>query len=294
MTARRPTPRVLVMGWDGVHYDELVLASTPSLDRVASQGFLRPVRVDERNPTISGPVWATVATGVHADRHRIRDNRLWGHALADYPDMMTVLHRERPELSTFAAAGWGPLTTKDQGGPVFGGATYRPGLPTGLENAVDGGYDAVETMDRAVTAQTAMELLTGDHALVFSYLVVADMVGHIEGVTPRYRAAIEQCDAQLGVLLAMIDARGTRRNEAWTVIVVTDHGHLDAGGHGGDHVHERTAWIAAAGPGIAPEGHVAEPHPRLGHADVGVHALHALGVEVDPRRRLDGHPFAQR
>jgi hypothetical protein len=35
-------------------------------------------------------------------------------------------------------------------------------------------------------------------------------------------------------------------------VVVTDHGHLDEGGHGGREPEVATAWAAAAGPGIRP------------------------------------------
>ena len=40
----------------------------------------------------------------------------------------------------------------------------------------------------------------------------------------------------------------------WTVVVVTDHGHLHRGGHGGREPEVATAWVAAAGPGIVPGG----------------------------------------
>ena len=45
-------------------------------------------------------------------------------------------------------------------------------------------------------------------------------------------------------------ASGPREN--WTIVVVTDHGHLDDGGHGGREPEVATAWAAAAGPGIRP------------------------------------------
>src|SRR6202050_380672 len=40
----------------------------------------------------------------------------------------------------------------------------------------------------------------------------------------------------------------------WTVVVVTDHGHLHRGGHGGREPEGATAWVAAARPGIEPGG----------------------------------------
>ena len=44
----------------------------------------------------------------------------------------------------------------------------------------------------------------------------------------------------------------TASEEPWTTVVVTDHGHLDRGGHGGREPEVATAWAAAAGPGIGP------------------------------------------
>ncbi|MGI8769459.1 MAG: alkaline phosphatase family protein, partial [Propionibacteriaceae bacterium] len=75
----------------------------------------------------------------------------------------------------------------------------------------------------------------------------------------------------------------------WTVVVVTDHGHVDAGGHGGETDAERTARIAACGPTIAPG---LQPD-GLEQADVAAQALAILGVNA---RSPDfvGVPFDQR
>jgi hypothetical protein len=70
--------------------------------------------------------------------------------------------------------------------------------------------------------------------------------------------------------------------------VVTDHGHVDEGGHGGRSTLERTAWIAACGPDLAP-GVV--PERELRHVDVAAHAFAALGIEPDRHWTLDGKAF---
>jgi predicted AlkP superfamily pyrophosphatase or phosphodiesterase len=54
----------------------------------------------------------------------------------------------------------------------------------------------------------------------------------------------------VGRLLGAVRCRPA--GEDWTVVVVTDHGHLDEGGHGGREPEVVTAWAAAAGPGIRP------------------------------------------
>jgi predicted AlkP superfamily pyrophosphatase or phosphodiesterase len=65
-------------------------------------------------------------------------------------------------------------------------------------------------------------------------------------VGDEYETAIRRCDAHRGELLDAIQARPD--SEEWAVIVTTDHGHLDAGGHGGDSLVERQVWIACSEP----------------------------------------------
>jgi len=56
-------------------------------------------------------------------------------------------------------------------------------------------------------------------------------------------------------------------------VVVTDHGHLDQGGHGGREPEVTSAWAAAAGPGIRPGA----PPPITRQAQVASLVLAALG-----------------
>ena len=69
-----------------------------------------------------------------------------------------------------------------------------------------------------------------------------------------YRAALRAADQRVGRLLGTVRGRPSYPRERWTAVVVTDHGHLDEGGHGGREPEVTAAWAAAAGPGIAPGG----------------------------------------
>jgi hypothetical protein len=68
--------------------------------------------------TVSGPSWGTILTGVWPDKHRVLDNEIRNHALATYPDFLTRIEAQRPELHTYAIANWRPLT--DTPGPLIG------------------------------------------------------------------------------------------------------------------------------------------------------------------------------
>lgn len=270
---------VLVIGIDGVRLDVLRAVATPHLDAVAAAGFLAPVRIDDATPTWSGPCWATVATGVSAARHGITHNVFTGHRLAEHPDFLTLasLAGKRTYLSV---GSWEPLATAACGGPLFA----APDRVTFTSYGSD-----CERGDEAATADAERELRAADYDVAFVYLGDVDETGHGLGVGAEYSAAVERADARVGRLLATVRARPSYDRERWTVIVVTDHGHVDAGGHGGDSEVERTAWIAACGPGIAAGAEMG----TLRHVDVAAHVYEAIGLSGQMAGLpLEGKPFA--
>jgi arylsulfatase A-like enzyme len=273
---------VLVVGIDGVRYDTLREVATPHLDALEAAGFLRPLRVNAAGPTISGPSWSTIFTGVLTPDHGVVDNDFSGNRYADHPDVVSLVRRQRPDVATWVGAAWVPLVTHASGGPLFADGGWSP--------ATEPRHTCEEWLaaDAEVTAH-AVEYLTGHAAdggsLVVAYLGAPDEVAHLRGVGPEYRDAIAAADAHLGRLLAAVAGRD---GEDWTVIVVTDHGHVDAGGHGGDSDVERTAWIGARGPGL-PTAHLG----ALEHADVAAHTLAVLGVAPTSPAFI-GRPFGTR
>lgn len=99
--------RVLVVGIDGVRLDVLNRLPTPHLDTLAAEGFLAPIEVDADTPTMSGPCWATVVTGVTVAKHGVWSNDFTGNRLDVFPDFATRL-AVQDGRRTFVAAGWQP------------------------------------------------------------------------------------------------------------------------------------------------------------------------------------------
>jgi predicted AlkP superfamily pyrophosphatase or phosphodiesterase len=124
---------------------------------------------------------------------------------------------------------------------------------------------------------------------VFVYLGDTDEVAHDLGpLCPEYTAALHTQDAYLGRLLDAIRGRAAFGGERWTVLVTTDHGHVDEGGHGGRSDEERTVFVIANRLGEDLAGRSLR-EPRL--VDVGPTALAVLGVTIDPAWDLDGVPL---
>jgi predicted AlkP superfamily pyrophosphatase or phosphodiesterase len=290
------TRRVLVVGIDGVRLDTLGQVATAHLDAVAARGFLAPVRTEPNAPSLSGPCWSTIATGVTAAKHGVLGNVFTNHRLATFPDFASVLHRIG--MRSYVAAGWEPLVTAQDGGPLFA----APSRCTFISEAA---HDAAawEVVDEQITADAEHVFATDRPIASFVYLGSPDMTAHFLGCGAEYRAAIEAADVRLGRILAAVGLAGTGRSAAqdeagdeWTVIVVTDHGHVDVGGHGGDSEAERTAWIAAFGPGItagAAPGSASDGEPvrPLRHVDVVPSVYTALRLPLGREAAFDGVPF---
>lgn len=273
--------KVLVVGMDGLRHDLVDAADAPRLKAMRAAGtfgtsllYAQPMAA-----TSSGPGWSTVSTGVWPDKHGVRDNTFTGRDYARYPGFLARLHQVRPELSLFAAVDWKPLDTY---GTVTAGADAKLVL--------DGDRDGYAAHDETITATTVSVLREQDPDVLFVYLGNTDVVAHASGTGRRYLDALAVQDAQLGRMLDAIEARPTRAAERWTVLVCTDHGHVDAGGHGGSSIPERSTFVLATGPGIAAG---ARPHDtRL--VDVAATVFHQLGVVPDPSWGLDGRPVQER
>ncbi len=249
---------VLVIGVDGVRFDLLGPDATPWIWALGQAGFLTAVPVGETTPTWSGPCWATIATGTGVAGHAITDNDLTGHRLADYPDFVTLATRAGlPTL--LAVSGWPPLALPEDGGPLFAEASRRefvavPETSLAWDSRDETSLAIWDAADEAITQLAAAVLAQDAPRVSFVYLGGVDVVGHVTGAGSAYRTAVRAADQRAGRLMGAVRSRRSCEQENWTIVAVTDHGHLDGGGHGGREPEVATAWAAAAGPGIRAAG----------------------------------------
>ncbi|MFI5549935.1 alkaline phosphatase family protein [Streptomyces sp. NPDC051738] len=274
--------KVLLVGMDGLRHDRIDAADAPHLKAMMSEGTYGTslLYAGPMAATSSGPGWSTVSTGVWPDKHGVKDNSFAGKKYDRYPGLLARLAQLRPALSTYAAVDWKPLDTQ---------GTVTPGADAKL--VLDGDRDGYTGHDATIAAETEAIIRDQNPDVLFVYFGQSDIVGHNQGAgSQAYLDQIAVQDTYLGRLRAAIKARPDHASERWTVIVVTDHGHLDAGGHGGSSVEERRTFVLATGPGIA-EG--ARPiDTRL--VDVVPTVFKHLGITVDPAWGLDGTPLQER
>ena len=82
------TSRALLIGIDGVRLDTLREVATPRIDALIAEGFLTTATIPPVNRVMSGAMWATILTGVWADRHGVKYNWWPSRRLRAYPDVL--------------------------------------------------------------------------------------------------------------------------------------------------------------------------------------------------------------
>ncbi|GAA4822106.1 alkaline phosphatase family protein [Streptomyces ziwulingensis] len=273
--AAAKTPKVLVIGLDGALLTRIKAADAPHLGALMAAGLTAPstLYADPLAPTMSGPGWSTLITGVWPDKHHVRDNAFTGHEFARYPDFLTRIETAKPSLTTYAVSSWAPLTDT-----VFSAAVdTRVSTPSA-------------EYDTGTTSRAVARLKGAGPDAVFVQLDNIDHAGHGHGAaSTQYLDAIHTADAQVGEMVAAVKARPTYASEDWLIMVTADHGHTDAGGHGGSTLPERSTFLIATGPTLS----AGSVRYDVKMPDVAASALAHLGIALDPAWDLDGRPVQQ-
>jgi predicted AlkP superfamily pyrophosphatase or phosphodiesterase len=236
--------RILLIGIDGLRWDLCADSpAAPTLRAMAGEGHLMPMTMEV--PTISGPGWSSILTGTTHSQHGVQDNTFIGHRLHHHPDLLARAYYQDQNTRTFAAAGWPPLVSPDDLGPVIHQRTeqQKAGLHTVV--ARDGEVHGYIRIDAEVADFARAAIASPDAPDVsFVYFCDVDDAGHIYGaLTEEYQAALGRVDRHVAKLTHAVNARANEHGERWLIVVVADHGHRDEGGHGGDTPEERTSFI---------------------------------------------------
>jgi predicted AlkP superfamily pyrophosphatase or phosphodiesterase len=271
------TPKVLLIGLDGVRPDVLADVATPNIDALAAAGsFTDHARTGL--PSVSGPGWSSMLNGAWPDKHGVTDNDFTGKRYDLYPDFLTRIEQVRPELNTFAVADWKPLVWAEDGMPTISDAVD--------DKHVLDGYEIGWPEGDAQSVELALGALGDpDTDALFVYLGNPDEVSHeTNSIGVEYREAIARADEQVGRIVSAVRSRPTYAQEDWLILMSTDHGRTSDGDHGGDTPEERTIFFLASGASAV----IGTPPDTVFIVDVPVTALAHLGISADPSWNLDG------
>lgn len=234
--------KAIFIGIDGVQLEKLRLLDLQGrapelngLDMVESYiGGQRGTATEQ--PTVSGPGWSTLLTGVWDNKHHVVTNN--GAPIeASVDSVFERVDRAIPNAEIASVVHWSDINTGH-----FALETGKLGQPAVVDTVVTGIGDQAAT-------DTAVQLIN-DKApdFMFVHLDDPDGVGHGTGFGEAYDASIETASRHVGEILAAVNAReAAYPDEDWLVIVSTDHGrtHPDGGGHGGQSEFERRTFIAS-------------------------------------------------
>jgi predicted AlkP superfamily pyrophosphatase or phosphodiesterase len=245
--------KVLLIGIDGLMLHRAINSGCAStLKALYEDSYFAEMRVDL--PTVSGPSWTTLLTGVNQSVHGVIDNDYKDHNLANAPDFLSRAKALYPEVTTYAAAGWPPLIDPSDIGPVIRTRVEDQELGKHSIFVRDGETHGYEKIDPEVAHDAVATIDAIGPDLSFVYFCGADEAGHLHGtIEGPYFDAIERIDSLVSKMHQSVLKRQREFEENWLIVITTDHGHRDEGGHGGDSEQERASFVIAHAIGA--------PHP---------------------------------
>ena len=95
--------KLLFIGIDGCRPDALTQAQTPNIDGLINGGIYINDALCSINgqPTVSGPGWSTMITGVWFDKHGVSDNSFSGSNFDEYPPFNVLMEESDQVLHLF-------------------------------------------------------------------------------------------------------------------------------------------------------------------------------------------------
>lgn len=225
------TNRVVLVLIDALRYDTSMDAGVmPTLAALRQSGA--SARMHSRPPSYSAPGYSTILTGAWPEING-------GPAFnLDYEDIPVIT-----QDNMFSAAHRAGLATAISAYDWFEKLVPQSDVDLSFYTA---GYDAAA--DRQVADAALPWLKDALSQLTLIHIDQVDYAGHYEGgpASPGWDASASRADALLAEILQQLDLQKD------TLIVLSDHGQIDAGGHGGQDAIVLLEPFVMAGKGVQP------------------------------------------
>ncbi|NHJ48892.1 MAG: sulfatase-like hydrolase/transferase [Asgard group archaeon] len=254
------TNQILLIFVDGMRFDKLIDAETPNIDRLMINGTTFS-EYHSVLPSFSRVNYAAFASGSSTN-------------------ITTVFSNEYDENLSM---------------PTLYSEAYRSGLTTGivsdgkswirfLQNFttvvyVDEDKDAVPNKDIYVKDAAVTTIENNFSQIQFIDFSTVDKAGHVYGAASiEYLETIELIDSYIGEIIDAYDNISQLDNT--TIVLFSDHGHDDIGGHGGSDYNQTHASLVIANQGIKETGKIIDRRITMNYVTPTLLAM--LGLPVAP------------
>ncbi len=269
LKAAVPYERVLIFGVDGAgNYFPQV--NTPNIDRIFAEGSIN-YKAWSQFPSTSAHNWTSMMHGVRYQTHGVNNGvaAKKKYSKPKYPSIFKVCAEKYPDAKMISATAWLPINY---------------GIIEDMDNIIKFSGPEKHPDDKMLTAEDERmknsfigEIEKGtDPKIGFMYFAQVDEFGHAKGrKSNEYWQSIERVDGYIGEVYDEYVKKGWDKDTLF--LLVTDHGHLSIGGHGGNTKTERTTTIAVAGA----KGNIIKGQPtgKAVTQDVASIVLYGLGLK---------------
>jgi len=250
---------VLIIGCDGFGWMYLNNATDnlPNIKRLMDDGVVATAAHDQL-PTISGPNWSTLLTGVNPKDRAHKEAK---------ESMFTVAKAQNPEIKTACSYSWSQIKSYIE--------------PKNVDYSFSGNEN-----DASVASAMTGFIKAHKPELMFAHFDAIDKAGHHHGWgSDEYYAAAKTVDDHVGELLSALSSAGIKSR---TLVILT----ADHGGKGHDHeaelpiVEEIPAIFYGSG---AKDGVTVSD--TISNKDFAPTALNALGLK--PGQYMHGNVLSE-
>lgn len=276
--------RVLIIGIDGCRSDALRLADAPNIHDLVTHGVTTWTGTAggelggiTQQPTISGPGWTSMMTGKYLNIHGVSGNGTAaydtadGYQLSQAPHFARRLKESVPTASFSSVASWSWIEDY-----------LVAAQPSYFGYHTKGIGSSYPVRDLDVKNKVVAHLGSANPDVLFVHFDQVDGAGHSSGFrvsNPDYMNALHTVDSHVGEIVTALKNRPQYAQEDWLIIISTDHGGTNNGGHGGQSAEERTIPIILSGKDF--DQNLVDP-TTVGHHAIPAIAFKHLGVSVSP------------
>ena len=205
------TKKILVIGVDGIINTAIDYAATPGIGRLKANGSYS-MNGYGGVPAYSSSGWATMLTGVSADKHGVTVNKSFsGNKFAQYPSMVSRIKSAAPTI-------------------VVASVVRNPEVNTLLNQAADNKFQFAS--DEEVYNKSVELLKQSDVGAVFVQFSSPAETGEAVGFQLRqaqYVLAVQKIDEYVAGLQTAIQSRTGYANEDWNIFLASTHGGTESG-----------------------------------------------------------------